>query len=114
MSIIIQGLAGEKMNGADLAEHPPARAVRSKDEVLIVVSDIFGTGVRRTAGEVGIVDLQELRRRGSGCRHDDVHEAEPEVHERAVGSSQRGERVVRHVTEVREVSDNRPWFRTGR
>lgn len=73
--VVIQGLAGEKMNGADLPQHPPAGAVRPENDVLIVVSDVLGAGVGRAVGEVRIMDLQELGRHGSGSCHDDVNEA---------------------------------------
>lgn len=102
------------MNGADLPQHPPARAVRPENDVLIVVSDVLGAGVGRAVGEVRVVDLQELGRHGSGSSHDDVNVAKPEVHEGAVGSGQARYGMVGHRAQVREVSDYGPGFRTGR
>lgn len=60
MPTIVQGLAGEHMDGGDLSEHPPAWAVRSKEEVMIVIHQVFSSGVGWPAQEVGIMNLQEL------------------------------------------------------
>ena len=79
MSELIQGLAGEQMNGANFPEHTPARSVRCKNKVLIVISNIFGSGVRWPAREIGIMNLQELRRDGGGRGDHNVDEAELEV-----------------------------------
>lgn len=43
MAKIIQGLAGEEVDGANLAEHAPPGAVGSEHQILIVVSDMLGT-----------------------------------------------------------------------
>jgi hypothetical protein len=110
MSELIQGLAGEEMNGADLPKHAPPLAVRRKNEVLIVVRYILGTGIGWPAGEIGVMVLQELGRHGRRSRHHDVNEAEPEVHERAIGTSHGRQGVVRHSSHVGQVSDYGPWF----
>ena len=110
MSELIQGLAREEMNGADLPKHAPPLAVRRKHEVLIIVSYILGTGIGRPAGEIRVMGLQELGRHGRRRRHNHVDEAEPEVHERPVGTSHGREGVVRHSSHVRQVSDYGPWF----
>lgn len=60
MPAIIQGLAGEHMDGGDLTEHPPAWAVGSKEEVMIVIHQVLCSGVGRPAQEVGVMNLQEL------------------------------------------------------
>lgn len=110
MSEIIQGLAGKEMDGTDLPEHAPTGTVRSKHEVLIVVSDILSTGVRRSAREVCVVGLQELGCHGRRGNHHDVDEAKPEVHERPVGAGQGRQGVVRHGPHVGQISNDRPWL----
>ena len=110
MSEFIQGLAGEEMNGADLPKHAPPLAVRCEHEVLIIVRYILGTGIGRPAREIRIMGLQELGRHGRRRRHNHVKEAEPEVHERPIGTSHGCQRAVRHRAHVGQVPDYGPWF----
>ena len=49
MPIIVQGLAGEEMYGADFAKHPPTWAVRTENNVLVVISNVFGPRIRGPA-----------------------------------------------------------------
>lgn len=90
-------------------EQPPPRAVRSKHKILVVIGHVFGAGVRRAAGEIGIMNLQELLRHGGGSGHHYMDKAQAQVHERAVFASQGGEGLVRFGAHVREVSDDGPW-----
>ncbi|KAF7838527.1 uncharacterized protein G2W53_007009 [Senna tora] len=105
---IVQGLAGEEMDGADFPEHPPPWTVRREHEVLIVISHMLGSGVRRSAQEIKVMNLQELLGHGSRGRHHHVHEAEPQVHERPIGPSQVRQGVVRDGPHVRYVADYGP------
>lgn len=87
VSIIIQDLGGEEMDGADLPKLAPPGTVGSKDEVLIIISNIFGSGIGRSAREISVMDFQELSGDGGRGSHDDVDESQAEVHQRAVLTS---------------------------
>lgn len=96
------------MDGADLPQHPPARTVRRKHQIVVVISEMLGARVGRPAGEVGVVGLQELGRHGGGGGDDDVNEAEAEVHERPILAGQGREGVVGDRPQMRQVPNNRP------
>lgn len=74
MTEVIQCLGGEEVDGGDLPKHAPARTVGRKNEVLIVISNVFGAGVGRAVGEVCIVNFQELSGHRGGGGHNYVHE----------------------------------------
>jgi hypothetical protein len=96
MSKIIQGLSREEMDGADLPKHAPPWPIGCKHKVLVIICNMFGTGVWWPAREVGIMYFQKLSSHGSRCRHHHVDEAEPEVHERSISLCQGCHGVVRH------------------
>lgn len=107
---IIQGLAGEEVEVGDFPEISPPCTVRSKHKILIVISYVLSSGVGRPATKIRIMNLQKLLRHGGRRRHHNVHKAQFEVHERAVGSGQGCEGVVRHGAHMGKVSYYWPWF----
>ena len=84
MPELVKSLDGEEMDGADLPERPPARAVRREDHVTVVVSQVLGAGVGGPVGEDGVVGLEEGGGDGGGRSDDDVDVAEAETEERPV------------------------------
>jgi len=60
VSKYIQGLPGEEVNGGEFPEQPPPRAVGGEHQVLVVISDVFGSGVGRSAAEIRVMNLQKL------------------------------------------------------
>lgn len=95
MSVVLQGLAGEEVNGGELPLKAPPRAVGGVDHVLVIVGNELGAGVGRAAQEVGIMHLKELLRHRARRRHHHVRHAEAEVQQRAVLPGHGGHGLVR-------------------
>lgn len=98
------------MNGGDFPERTPPRAVGSENKILVVISDVFRSGVGWPATKIGVVNLEELFRHGGRSGHHDVHDAQFEVHQWAVCAGQVRDGVVRHWAQVWHVSYNGPRF----
>lgn len=98
------------MNCANFTKHAPPWTIGRKDQVLIVISKVFGARIRWPAGKFGVVDLKKLLR--YPCRGGDNHMDEPhfKMHEGAVNSGHGGDGLVRFLAHVGEVSDYWPWF----
>lgn len=114
MQAVIQRLVGEELKRAEAAKHAPPRAIRGKDEVLVVISDVLGARVGRPAAEVSIVGSEELLGRGGRGGDYDRNGAETEAEKGAVGLGEGVEGLVRLGAEVRQVAEHRPALRARR
>jgi len=110
VSKCIQGLPGEEVNGGEFPEQPPPRAIGGEHQVLVVIGYVFGSGVRRPAAEIRVMNFQKLFRHRRRRRHYHVHESETQVHQRAMNLGQGGKGVVRNRAHVREIAHNGPGF----